>query len=187
MSVNAKYKEWLTEDGLLTIESWASDGLTNEDIAHNMGITRQTLNNWCKKYSSIFDALKKGREPVVRKLENSLIKKAQGFEYVETTTEMWVGDDGKKRQKVSKHTRYSPPDSSALMFLLKNYKPNKYRNYNDLTKKQIEAELRKTEAEIERIRGDKGDTDERVVFVESVELMKQYMEENSHEYENMDK
>ena len=154
MSVNAKYKEWLTEDGLLRIESWASDGLTNEDIAHNMGITRQTLNNWCKKYTSIFDALKKGRVPVVRKLENALVKKAQGFEYEEVTTEMWVDDDGNKRQKVSKHKRYSVPDTSAAIFLLKNYKPNKYRNYNDLTKKQIEAELRKTEAEINKINFD---------------------------------
>jgi len=161
VSVNAKYKEWLTEDGLLRIESWASDGLTNEDIAHNMGIARQTLNNWCKKYGSILDALKKGREPVVRKLENSLIKKAQGFEYVETTTEMWVGEDGEKKQKVSKHTRYSPPDSSALMFLLKNYKPNKYRNYNDLTKKQIETDMRKVEAEIEKIKNDISGNEER--------------------------
>lgn len=182
-----KYKEWLTEDGLMTIESWASDGLTNEDIAHNMGIARQTLNNWCNKYSSIMDAIKKGRQPVVRELENSLIKKAKGFEYTETTTEMWVDEDGEKKQKVSKHTRYSSPDTSALIFLLKNYKPNKYRNYNDLTKKQIEAELRKTEAEIEKIRGDKGEADECIVFVESDELMKDYMEGNSHEYENMDK
>ena len=156
-----KYKEWLTEDGLLTIESWASDGLTNEDIAHNMGIARQTLNVWSKKYPSINDAIKKGRQPVVRELENSLIKKAKGFEYTETTTEMWVGEDGEKKQKVSKHTRYSPPDSSALMFLLKNYKPNKYRNYNDLTKKQIETEMRKVEAEIEKIHADIGGNEER--------------------------
>lgn len=145
----AGYSEWITKDGLLKIESWASDGLTNADIAHNMGIARQTLNNWCKKHRSILDAIKKGRQPVVRVLENSLIKKAKGFEYTETTTEVWVGEDGEGRQKVTKYTRYSPPDSSALMFLLKNYKPNKYRNYNDLTKKQIETEMRKVEAEIE--------------------------------------
>ena len=119
------------------------------------------MDTWCKKNKDIFDALKKGREPVVRKLENSLIKKAQGFEYTETTTEMWVGEDGEKKQKVSKHTRYSPPDSSALMFLLKNYKPNKYRNYNDLTKKQIETDMRKVEAEIEKIHADIGGNEER--------------------------
>lgn len=150
----AKFNDWLTEDALLRIESWASDGLTNEDIAYNMGIARQTLNDWCKKYPSIGDALKKGREPVVRRLENSLIKKAQGFEYEEVTTEMWVDDNGEKRQKVSKHKKYSAPDTSALIFLLKNYKPNKYRNYNDLTKKQIETEMRKVEAEIDKINFD---------------------------------
>ena len=154
MSVNAKYKEWLTEDGLLRIESWASDGLTNEDIAHNMGITRQTLNNWCKKYVDIFNAIKKGREPVVREIENAIVKSAKGYEYEETSTEVWLDDEGNRRQKVVKHKRYAKPDTSAAIFLLKNYKPNKYRNYNDLTKKQIEAELRKTEAEIDKINFD---------------------------------
>lgn len=154
-----KYKEWLTEDGLKSIESWASDGLTNQDIAHNMGISISTLQAWLTKYLEISDALKKGRAPVVRDLENALIKKAKGFEYVETTTEMWVDGEGEKRQKVSKHTRYSPPDSSALMFLLKNYKPNKYRNYNDLTKQQIETEMRKVEAEIKKIEKEAENTD----------------------------
>lgn len=43
------------------------------------------------------------------------------------------------------------------------------------------------QAQLEKIRGDKGDADERIVFVEPDELMKDYMEGNSHEYENMDK
>ena len=146
-----KYQDYLTEDGLLRIESWASDGLTNEQIAKNIGVSRQTLDNWCKKHVDILDAIKKGRAPVVRELENALIRKAQGFEYEEVTTEMWVDDNGEKRQKVSKHKKYSAPDTSALIFLLKNYKPNKYRNYNDLTKKQIETEMRKVEAEIDKI------------------------------------
>lgn len=142
-----KYQEWLTKEGLLSIESWASDGLSNEQIASNMGIGITTLKAWRKKYPSIESALKKGRAPVVRELENALIKKAMGFEYEETVVESWVDDNGKTRKKATKHTKYIPPDSSALMFLLKNYKPNKYRNYNDLTKRQIEADIRKGEAE----------------------------------------
>lgn len=149
-----KYHEWLTEDGLLTIESWASDGLTNVDIAENMGIARSTLNEWMKKHSDISDALKKGREPVTRKLENALVKNALGFEYEETKTTIDILPDGSKKQRVEKYKKYSEPDSSALMFLLKNYKPNKYRNYNDLTKKQIESEIEKTIAETDKIRKD---------------------------------
>ena len=50
-----------------------------------------------------------------------------------------------------------------------------------------ELKVALVKAQIEKIRGDKSDADERIVFVEPDELMKQYMEGNSHEYENMDK
>ena len=43
------------------------------------------------------------------------------------------------------------------------------------------------QAQLEKIRGDKSGADEHIVFVEPDELMKDYMEGNSHEYENMDK
>lgn len=147
MARRGKYEEWLTENGLLRIESWASDGLTNQDISDNMGIHRDTFNQWQKRYSDISDALKKGREPVTRKLENTLIKKALGFEYDETKTFIDVMPDGKKKQRIEKFTHYSTPDTGALIFLLKNYKPDKYRNYNELTKKQIEMEIKKAEIE----------------------------------------
>lgn len=142
-----KYHEWIKPDGLLQIESWASMGLTNEDIASNIGISRQTLDNWCKKYVDIFDALKKGRKPVIRELENVAFKKAKGFEYEETDIYIDPSSEGQKVEKIIKHKRYAQPDGSTLMFLLKNYAPEKYRNYNELTKKQIEAEIKKLELE----------------------------------------
>ena len=50
-----KYHEWITDEGLLKIEGWARDGLTDKQIAHNIGITEQTLNNWKKDYPSLFE------------------------------------------------------------------------------------------------------------------------------------
>ncbi|MCT3130379.1 helix-turn-helix domain-containing protein, partial [Lactococcus lactis] len=44
----AKYEEWILEEGLLKIQGWARDGLTEEQIAHNMGIAVSTLGNWKK-------------------------------------------------------------------------------------------------------------------------------------------
>lgn len=55
----AKYEEWILEEGLLKIQGWARDGLTEEQIAHNMGIAVSTLGNW-KKSSGDFGGLKKG-------------------------------------------------------------------------------------------------------------------------------
>ena len=58
----AKYQEWLTEENLLRLEAWSRDGLTLEQIAKNIGVSRETLNEWKKKKPDISDALKKGRK-----------------------------------------------------------------------------------------------------------------------------
>ncbi len=71
-----KYEYWLSEDGLILIEGWARDGLTDEQIAHNIGITAKTLYEWKKQHSKICEALKKTKEVVDRQVENALFKKA---------------------------------------------------------------------------------------------------------------
>lgn len=71
-----KYEEWLTEEGLVLIGGWARDGLSKEQIAENMGICRDTLYEWEKKFADISDALKKGREVADRNVENALYQNA---------------------------------------------------------------------------------------------------------------
>ena len=73
-----KYDYWLTEDGLLLLQGWARDGLTDEQIAHNVGINVATLYTWKNKYSEIYDTLKQTKEIVDRQVENALHKKAKG-------------------------------------------------------------------------------------------------------------
>lgn len=181
----ALYNEWLTEDGLKRIEGWASDGLLNKEIAGNIGVKSGTFANWIMKHSEIGEALKKGRAPVVVDIENALIKRAKGFEYEETDIIIDKDDNGNTRQKVVKHKRYSLPDSSAAMFLLKNYKPEKYRNYNDLTKKQIQAEIRKmeteakkAEVEIKRL-DDMGEEADQVIIIDDLKEVKADSENNA--------
>lgn len=64
-----KYQEWLTQENLTLLEGWARDGLTDEQIAHNMGIKRQTLYDWKKKYPDISDALKEEKRLLIAKLK----------------------------------------------------------------------------------------------------------------------
>ena len=64
-----KYEQWLTEEGLLQLEAWARNGLTDEQIAANMGITRSTLNEWKKKYSDISDTLKRVKTLLIFRLK----------------------------------------------------------------------------------------------------------------------
>lgn len=72
----AKYQRWLTDDGLLKVQGWARDGLTDDQIAHNMGVGYSTLKEWKRKYSELSDVLKETKDVVDRQVENALYKNA---------------------------------------------------------------------------------------------------------------
>lgn len=71
-----KYLRWIEPDGLLLLEGWARDGLTDEKIADKIGISPSTLYDWKAKYSEISEALKKSKEVVDYEVENALLKAA---------------------------------------------------------------------------------------------------------------
>lgn len=153
-----KHGPWITPEGLLRIESWASDGLTNKQISANMGISRETLHKYTQRFPDISDAIEKGRAPVVREVENALIKRAIGFEYEEQTINIDTHQDDSVKKRITRHKRYVPPDTGAAIFILKNYKPNKYRRYNDLTERKMLAEIAKMEKEIEQMQKEADNT-----------------------------
>ena len=119
-----KYQRWLEPDGLLLLEGWARDGLTDEQIAHNMGITAKTLYVWKSAYGEICEALKRGKDVVDTQVENALLKRALGYEYMEERVE--VSD--KDGRKVIQTTKTVPPDTTAQIFWLKNRIPAKWRD-----------------------------------------------------------
>ena len=92
-----KYERWLEPDGLLRLEGWARDGLTDEQIAHNIGIAPKTLYEWKKRYGEICKALKKGKEVVDIQVENALLKRALGYEYQEEIYER-IKDTGQAKR-----------------------------------------------------------------------------------------
>lgn len=130
-----KYQEWLTPEGLLRIEGWARDGLIDEQIAHNMGINPATLYDWKKKYPEISEALKKGKEVVDRMVENALFERALGGVHEVRKTfkvrETYYDENGKKCEREVLKTGidevYTPGDTLAQIFYLKNRKPEQWR------------------------------------------------------------
>lgn len=112
------------------IEGWARDGLTEEQIAHNMGISRSTLSEWKKKHSDISDTLKRGKEVIDRQVENSLLKRALGYRYKETTRELITNKEtGHSELVVTKVVEKEVvPDTTAQIFWLKNRKPEDWRD-----------------------------------------------------------
>jgi len=130
-----KYHDWITEEGLLKIEGWARDGLTDEQISHNIGINPSTLYEWQKKYPKIAEALKKGKEVIDRQVENALLKRALGYEYEEVKQIIEKDEKGKDRKRIEKTVKHIPPDTTAQIFWLKNRKPDVWRDRYDVDHK----------------------------------------------------
>lgn len=118
-----KFSAWLEPDNLTRLEAWARDGLTLEQIAHNIGCSRETLRQWMNIYPAISAALKRGREVVDIEVENALLKRALGYSYEETMIE--DSPDGRKTRVT---TKFIPPDTTAQIFWLKNRRPSKWRD-----------------------------------------------------------
>ncbi|EFT93898.1 helix-turn-helix domain-containing protein [Enterococcus faecalis] len=138
----AKYTEWINEEGLIKIGGWAKDGLTDEQIAQNIGISRSTLNEWKKRFPDIKDTIKRGKEVVDRQVENALFKSAIGYEYTEITKELT--DSGMKVTK--RVTKQVAPNPTSAIFWLKNRKPDQWRE-GLLKDKLLSAQIDKAQAE----------------------------------------
>lgn len=126
----------MTEDGLLRIEGWARDGLTDEQIAGNIGVAERTFAEWKVRFPAITTALKKGKAPADTVVENALYKSATGY-YVTIkkpikirTKRMLAGKGTIEEEKIEfvEDQMYIPPNPTAQIFWLKNRKPNVWRD-----------------------------------------------------------
>ena len=119
-----KYQEWLTKEGLLRLQGWARDGLTDEQIAANMGISVASLYNWKRDHLEIFEALKDGKDVADRQVENALFKSALGYTFDEVTKEL-KDDELVVTKVVHKEVQ---PNTTAQIFWLKNRKRAEWRD-----------------------------------------------------------
>ena len=163
-SVAAKYDQWLTEEGLLRIQGWARDGLTQKDIAKNCRISEYTLRQWRDKFPEIAEALRVGKDAADRVVENALYKSACG--YTETIrkpmrikTIEYDPETGKKVREVEKVVAveeqiHFPAQVTAQIFWLKNRKLKEWRNMD--TREQ-EARIKVLESKVGPSADDKED------------------------------
>lgn len=126
----SKINEWLEKDKLILLEGWARDGLTDEQIAKNIGINRTTLYDWKKKEVNIADALKKGKEVIDFEVENALLKRALGYTItIEEEKLDKYGDVHTLKKGV-----HVPGDTTAMIFWLKNRKKAQWREKVEIVK-----------------------------------------------------
>lgn len=145
-----RYEQWMDKEGLLKLEAWARNGLTDEQIAHNIGINVATLYTWKNKHSQICEALKRGKEVVDIQVENALLKRALGYSY----TEKKVKREGGVITEEVTTVRDVPPDVTAQIFWLKNRKPGEWRDRQRIeVSATLDTEKSKLDNLISQLRG----------------------------------
>lgn len=122
-----KYKKWLEKESLILVEGWRRDGLSDHQVAKNMGINRSTLYGWLNKYEDLSNAYKKGSEVATYEVENALYKSSIGY-YVEEMEIIETESDIGKSVTKKKHRRYVAPSTAAQIFILKNRRPDRWRD-----------------------------------------------------------
>lgn len=135
MARKGLYEKLDIKSKLTLVEGWKRDGLTDEQIAKNLGVSKDTLIKWKNEKPEFFESIKRGKEVSDYELENTLHKRATGYYYEEET----VTNAG----KVVKVKKYEHANPTSLIFALKNRLPHKYRDKveQEITQKNIEINI----------------------------------------------
>lgn len=123
--------DWITDDGLLLLESWSRDGYTLVDIANKIGIDKDTFLRWKDRYPEIQKAVAKGKELVDYQVENALLKSALGYKTkeVKVTTTMRYGKVVETIKEVT--DKEIAPSVPAIQMWLYNRNKDKWKNMNN--------------------------------------------------------
>ena len=118
------------------IISYIREGDSNILACKKVSISKETFYTWINDKPDFSDSLKKARkefrETIVQTLEQSLWKRAAGYEIEESKNEYRTLKDGSKvLVKSSKITKHFPPDTGALIFALTNLDPENWKNRQD--------------------------------------------------------
>lgn len=134
---------------LLEIAAWCRDGLTDKEIAEKLNIGLDSFYRYKKDFSEFSDTLKETKEIADIKVENSLNKNANGYDYEEEVVvmkkEVIYNEEGKKQKEITYPvtvtiTKHKEAETKAQQFWLQNRKPDKWRNQS-----QVELKVSKLE------------------------------------------
>jgi len=112
-------------------EGYARRGLSDADIAKNLGISVNTFYVYQNKYEEFSKAIQRGKRPADIIVENALYKRCTGYSYDEVKKRQYIDETGKKRVQHTIVSKEVIPDINAIRFWLTNRNPEMWKNIRD--------------------------------------------------------
>lgn len=107
------------------VEKLCELGATDADVAHFLEIQLSTLYRWKLEHQAFSEALKRGKEVADATVEDRLFKRATGYSHEAVKIFMPAGAS---EPVYAPYTEHVPPDTTAMIFWLKNRRPAQWRD-----------------------------------------------------------
>lgn len=115
---------FLSDEGITLIRGWRRQGVPLTKIATDyIGVSKTGFFGWYKENEELRNACATALESTNMSVEESLLKRALGYDYQEETWELIEGE--LRLSKVAK--KHVPPDVKAILSWLYNRMPNRWR------------------------------------------------------------
>lgn len=130
-----KYEYWLTEEGQRQLREWSIKGLSDIQIAKNIGISKDTFYKWKQKYTDFADCLRQSKQIADIEVENALFKSACGYWTEETTVEKVYSIEFGKMIPYKEKTikKFVPANAIAQKFWLINRASEEWKDKREET------------------------------------------------------
>lgn len=121
-----------TPDCIPRVKRLFMSGLTDYEVARALGISATTFLKWKIAYDDLFEACVEGRDARDKRVEDSLYEKAVGYKWTEKQRVTVVDPEtGKEEMREVDAEKLMPPDNGAIIFWLKNRRPDQWRDRID--------------------------------------------------------
>jgi hypothetical protein len=99
------------------------EGATDQELADFFEVSVRTLYRWKNSFPEFCQALKAAKAPADERVERSLFERATGYERDEVDIRVVNGEIVQTTVR-----KFYPPDTTAMIFWLKNRKPADWRD-----------------------------------------------------------
>jgi hypothetical protein len=127
-------------------------GATDVEMADFFEVSARTLYRWLIKYPEFCQALKAGKESADERVERSLYHRATGYTYDAVKIFMPAGA---KEPVYAKYREHVPPDTTAMIFWLKNRRSEDWRDKSEHVVRHEVASI--TDDELQHIATGRGE------------------------------